>query len=269
MKTCAHPQCDLSSFTPNDHDTHRQEERPQQGLARARSQQQLAKTLWIMRKVVLESSHPDAPDKAYPEIMKLLPAGLTGLVFAALIAAIISSLASMMNSISTIFTIDIYAQFSKKAHSETGLVKTGRLVSLTAIIIAALVARPLLGQFDQAFQYIQEFTGFFTPGVVAIFMLAIFWKNTTANAAITAAFGSFLISTAFWVWLPSLPFIDRVGIVFLLCVVIGMLVSRLESKADHPDAIQHSSIDTSTSKSFNLASLVILMMLVALYATWW
>ncbi len=109
----------------------------------------------------------------------------------------------------------------------------------------------------------------FPLGVVAIFLLAIFWKNTTANAAITAAFGSFLISTAFWVWLPSLPFIDRVGIVFLLCVVIGMLVSRLESKADHPDAIQHSSIDTSTSKSFNLASLVILMMLVALYATWW
>ena len=211
----------------------------------------------------------DAPDKAYPEVMKLLPAGLTGLVFAALIAAIVSSLASMMNSISTIFTIDIYAQFSKKAHSETDLVKTGRLVSLTAIIIAALVARPLLGQFDQAFQYIQEFTGFFTPGVVAIFLLAIFWKKTTANAAIAAAFGSFLVSTAFWVWMPSLPFIDRVGIVFLLCVMTGMLVSRLESKTDHPDAIEHSSIDTSTSKSFNLASLVILMMLVALYATWW
>ena len=211
----------------------------------------------------------DAPDKAYPEVMKLLPAGLTGLVFAALIAAIVSSLASMMNSISTIFTMDIYSQFSKKQHSQTSLVTTGRLTSLTAIVIAAIVARPLLGQFDQAFQYIQEFTGFFTPGVVAIFLLAIFWKNTTANGAIAAAFGSFLMSTAFWLWMPSLPFIDRVGIVFLLCVAIGVAVSRLQGSGDHPDAIDHAAVDTSTTRSFNLASLTIGLMLIALYATWW
>ena len=211
----------------------------------------------------------DAPDKAYPEVMKLLPAGLAGLVFAALIAAIVSSLASMMNSISTIFTMDIYKQFSRKKHSETELVTTGRIVSLSAIITAAIVARPLLGNFDQAFQYIQEFTGFFTPGVVAIFLLAIFWKNTTANGAISAAFGSFFMSIAFWLWMPSLPFIDRVGIVFVLCLAVGMLVSRFEARGDHPDAIDHSAVDTSTTTGFNLAALTIVVMLVALYATWW
>eukprot|EP00903_Cladosiphon_okamuranus_P004255 g4253.t1 len=107
----------------------------------------------------------DAPDRAYPTVMNLLPAGILGLVFAALIAAIVSSLASMMNSISTIFTMDIYRHLGNKDHSEKQLVKIGRIVSLTAMVIAMIVARPLLGKFDQAFQYIQEFTGFFTPGV--------------------------------------------------------------------------------------------------------
>ena len=107
-----------------------------------------------------------ASDKAYPEVMKLLPVGIKGLVFAALIAAIVSSLASMMNSISTIFTMDIVAHYAKR--SEQQLVTVGRVTSLTALIVAVIVARPLLGNFDQAFQYIQEFTGFFTPGITAI-----------------------------------------------------------------------------------------------------
>lgn len=211
----------------------------------------------------------DAPDKAYPEVMKLLPAGLTGLVFAALIAAIVSSLASMMNSISTIFTMDIYLQFSKQRHTEAGLVTTGRIASLTAIVLAATVAQPLLGQFDQAFQYIQEFTGFFTPGVCAIFLLAVFWKNTTANGAIAAAISSALLSVALKLWWPALPFIDRVGIVFLACVAVGIVVSRLEATGDHANAIDYQAVDTSTTAGFNLASLTIVLMLVALYATWW
>jgi len=107
-----------------------------------------------------------APDHAYPEMMKLLPVGIKGLVFAALIAAILSSLGSMMNSISTIFTMDIYRSFRPET-SEKQLVVIGRSTALAAIIIAMIVARPLLGQFDQAFQYIQEFTGFFTPSCLA------------------------------------------------------------------------------------------------------
>lgn len=211
----------------------------------------------------------EAPDQAYPEMMKLLPTGIAGLVFAALIAAIVSSLASMMNSISTIFTMDIYAQFNRSEHSQTRLVTVGRTASLTAIVIAAIVARPLLGKFDQAFQYIQEFTGFFTPGVVAIFLLAIFWKRTTANGAIAAAIGSAIFSIVLKLYWPALPFIDRVGIVFLTCIAIGLFVSISERGGDHPDAIDYRAVDTSTSAGFNLASVVVVIMLVAIYVTWW
>jgi len=208
-----------------------------------------------------------APDKAYPEIMKLLPAGIMGLVFAALIAAIVSSLASMMNSISTIFTMDIVKHYGGR--SEQQLVTIGRATSLSALIIAAIVARPLLGNFDQAFQYIQEFTGFFTPGIVAIFLLAIFWKKATANGALAAAIGSAGFSVACKLYWPSLPFIDRVGLAFILCVIVGMLVSLMQSAGDHPDAIEYGEVDTSTSSGFNWASVVIILMLTGLYATWW
>ena len=218
--------------------------------------------------VVLAPDLP-APDKAYPELMKLLPVGLTGLVFAALIAAIVSSLASMMNSISTIFTLDIYAHIGSTAKTEKKLVAVGRTVSLSAIIVATIVARPLLGNFDQAFQYIQEFTGFFTPGVVAIFLLAIFWPKTTANGALGAAISSAVLSLGLKISWPALPFIDRVGIVFIFCIVIGMLISNMQDGRDQPGAIDYKSIDTTTSTSFNLASLVIFLMLTALYVTWW
>ena len=174
---------------------------------------------------VLLAPDLEAPDRAYPSIMTLLPAGILGLVFAALIAAIVSSLASMMNSIATIFTMDIYRHLIAAGKDEQHLVGVGRTVSLAAIVIALLVARPLLGNFDQAFQYIQEFTGFFTPGVCALFSLGIFWRRTTANGALAAAIGSAAFSIALKLLFPELPFIDRVGIVFLLCIATGMLVS--------------------------------------------
>jgi SSS family solute:Na+ symporter len=211
----------------------------------------------------------DLPDKAYPEVMKLLPVGLKGLVFAALIAAIVSSLASMTNSISTIFTMDMYAHFKPEQKSQKHLVTIGRTVAFSAMLIAMIVARPLLGNFDQAFQYIQEFTGFFTPGIVAIFLLGFFWKKTTANGALGAAIGSAVLSLGFKLLWPTLPFIDRVGIVFILCMVIGMLISRWGHGEEHPDAIEYSEIDTSTSGGFNWASLVIILMLAGLYIAWW
>ena len=211
----------------------------------------------------------DAPDRAYPTVMNLLPTGILGLVFAALIAAIISSLASMMNSISTIFTMDIYRHHRGAEHSEQQLVTVGRIVSLVAIVIAMTLAKPLLGNFDQAFQYIQEFTGFFTPGVCALFLLGFFWPSTTANGALATAIGSAVFSIAFKIGWPELPFIDRVGIVFLLCVAVGMLVSRLQDQGDHPDAVDYRTIDTVTTRGFNVAAATIVLMLAALYATWW
>lgn len=210
-----------------------------------------------------------APDKAYPEVMKLLPAGLKGLVFAALIAAIVSSLASMTNSISTIFTMDFYRHISGVDRSEARLVRIGRIVSFSALIIAVVVARPLLGNFDQAFQYIQEFTGFFTPGIVAIFLLGIFWNRATASGALAAAVGSAVLSLALKLAWPTLPFIDRVGLVFLLCVSIGMLVSYGWPAREAHRGIRYGEVDHSTSTSFNIAALVIVLMLTALYAAWW
>jgi len=241
----------------------------QKGIIFAAFLKMLMPVLVVLPGIAAVILAPDlsAPDKAYPEIMKLLPAGVMGLVFAALIAAIVSSLASMMNSISTIFTMDIVKHYGGR--SEQQLVTIGRATSLSALIIAAIVARPLLGNFDQAFQYIQEFTGFFTPGIVAIFLLAIFWKKTTANGALAAAIGSAVFSVACKLYWPSLPFIDRVGLAFVLCVILGMLVSQMQGAGDHPDAIEYDEVDTSTSSGFNWASVVIILMLTGLYATWW
>ena len=243
----------------------------QKGIVFAAFLKMLMPILVVLPGIAAVILAPDlsAPDKAYPEVMKLLPAGLTGLVFAALIAAIVSSLASMMNSISTIFTMDVYSHMVGAGITEGHLVTVGRTVSLSAIIVAAIVSRPLLGNFDQAFQYIQEFTGFFTPGVVAIFLLAIFSKKTTAEGALAAAIGSAVLSLGFKILWPALPFIDRVGIAFVLCVVIGMLISRLQGAGEQSGAINYKEVDISTTTNFNLASLVIALMLTGLYVTWW
>jgi len=211
----------------------------------------------------------EAPDRAYPTVMRLLPTGLLGLVFAALIAAIVSSLASMMNSISTIFTMDFYRHHVNRGADEQKLVRIGRTVSLTAMVIAMIVAKPLLGNFDQAFQYIQEFTGFFTPGVCALFLVGIFWKRTTANGALGMAIGSAVFSLGFKLLWPELPFIDRVGAVFILCVVTGIVVSLLERAGEHPNAIDYGAVDTRTTSGFNWAALGVVLMLTALYAVWW
>ena len=243
----------------------------QKGIAFAAFLKMLMPLLVVLPGVAAVILAPDlgAPDQAYPEVMKLLPVGLKGLVFAALIAAIVSSLASMINSISTIFTIDLYAHFVGHRKSEQALVRVGRLVSLSAMAIAMVVARPLLGQFDQGFQYIQEFTGFFTPGIVAIFLLAIFWKKTTANGALTAGIGSAVLSLALKLAWPTLPFIDRVGLVFLLCVALGVAVSLIGGGRVQPNAIEYRNVDHSTSGGFNLAALVIVVMLAAFYIAWW
>ncbi len=207
-------------------------------------------------------------DQAYPSLMTLMPVGLKGIIFAALVAAIVSSLASMTNSVSTIFTMDIYKDRNPDK-SQHHYVKVGRIVSLLALIIAMVVAKPLLGQFDQAFQYIQEFTGFFTPGIVALFALGMFWKKTTANGGLVAAVGSAVFSLAFKLLLPELPFMDRVGIVFLLCVGLAVIVSLFEGKGDHEHAVQLNDINFKTSSVFNVGSVALTIVVAAFYITWW
>jgi len=208
------------------------------------------------------------PDQAYPSLMTLMPVGLKGVIFAALVAAIVSSLASMTNSVSTIFTMDIYKD-KRPNEPQQHYVKVGRTVSVVALVIAMLAAKPLLGQFDQAFQYIQEFTGFFTPGICALFVLGMFWKNTTANGGLAAALGSFLLSIVFRQFWPELPFIDRVGIVFLLCVGLAVLISLYEKKGVHENAVALDEVNFGTSKGFNVAAIAVVFLLVAFYSAWW
>ncbi len=210
----------------------------------------------------------DAPDQAYPEMMKLLPIGVKGLVFAALIAAILSSLGSMMNSISTIFTMDIYRAMRTEA-SEEKLVMTGRIVAFCSMIIAIVIARPLLGNFPQAFQFIQEFTGFFTPGIVVIFLLGLFWKGATADSALVAGIGSFLLSIVFRQYWPELPFIDRVGIVFVLCGILAVALSILRPNQKADNTIETEDVDYSVKTSFVIGSICVTAIVSALYIIWW
>ncbi|QDH71238.1 sodium/solute symporter [Lysobacter alkalisoli] len=208
------------------------------------------------------------PDAAYPMMMSLLPAGALGLVFAALIAAIVSSLASMTNSISTIFTLDFY-QRHDQGHDQGRIVRTGRIVAAVAMLVAVLAARPLLGSFDQAFQYIQEYTGFFTPGIVAIFLLGLFWKRANEAGALAAAIGSFALSIVLKLAWPSLPFIDRVGLVFLLAVALAMIVSLVASHMPRKQVVRPAEVDYRTDATFNIGALAVIAILVALYALFW
>ena len=209
-----------------------------------------------------------SPDQAYPSAMTLLPVGIKGLVFAALLAAIVSSLASMCNSISTIFTVDVAPMLGLATDDGTSGVRLGRIVAVCAMGIAMIAAKPLLGNFEQVFQYIQEFTGFFTPGIVAIFMLGLFWSRTTATAALLAAIASAALSLLFKLYLPELPFMDRVGLVFLLCAGIGIVWS-LARPLPQPGFVDPSGVSFSTSQGFNLSALVVTLILVFFYAIWW
>jgi SSS family solute:Na+ symporter len=218
------------------------------------------------------------PDEAYPMMMQLLPPGLLGLVFAALIAAIIASTASKINSIATIFTLDIYAKLkSDKAPSEQKLVLVGRLAATAAIVIAMLTARPLLGSLDQAFQYIQEFSGFVTPGITVIFLLGLFWPRATEAGALSGAIASVVLSFLFWFpsdWggvamLNAVPFMNRMAIVFFASLALAVLVSLARPAAEGSNLITMKGVDFSTTRGFKIASALIVVILVGLYAYFW
>jgi len=219
------------------------------------------------------------PDEAYPTMMRLLPPGLLGLVFAALIAAIIASTASKINSIATIFTLDIYAKIRRQPtrveehkgdrSSERHLVLVGRVTATIAIVIAILTARPLLGQSDQAFQFIQEFTGFFTPGITVIFLLGLFWKRANEAGAIAAAVASVLLSWLLKMVWASLPFMDRMSVVFLAAAALAIIVSLLTPAAADADTIETQDLSFATRRGFNHGAVAVVLVLVALYATWW
>jgi SSS family solute:Na+ symporter len=233
------------------------------------------------------------PDEAYPAMMRFLPPGILGLVFSALVAAIVASTASKINSIATIFTLDLFARFDggnrkrevevdpatgtalespdepRSQAEERRLVMVGRIAAVGAVIVAVLAARPLLGNSDQAFQFIQEFTGFFTPGIVVIFLLGLFWRRATEAGAIAAAVGSVALSWLGKSYWAELPFMDRMGLVFLASLVLAVIVSLLGPRRGETNLIVTKDVSYRTPASFNIASVGVILILIAFYATWW
>jgi SSS family solute:Na+ symporter len=216
------------------------------------------------------------PDHAYPTLLNLLPPGLKGLAFAALTAAIVASLAGKANSIATIFSLDIYKKFFHRGASETQLVRTGRWTVIVSMVIASVVA-PALSTLDQAYQFIQEYVGFISPGVLAIFLLGFFWKRTTSAAALAAALLTIPLSTLlkylpYWTGgvFPDYPFLDRMTIVFvfLMALMVTMSLADRRSKTQ-PAVIQIDPAMFRTSPSFIVGSVLILGILTALYTVFW
>ncbi len=216
------------------------------------------------------------PDHAYPTLLNLLPSGLKGLAFAALTAAIVASLAGKANSISTIFSLDIYKKFFSKEATERELVRTGRWAVVIAMVLACLVA-PALRTLDQAYQFIQEYVGFISPGVLAIFLLGFLWKRTTSTAALAAALLTIPLSTVLkflprWTGgaFPDYPFLDRMSIVFV--VLVGMMVMMSLVRRDPKAQGQVFVIDPSSfrcSPAFVAGSVLIIGILTALYTVFW
>ena len=229
------------------------------------------------------------PDNAYPVLLNLLPMGLKGLSFAALTAAIVASLAGKANSISTIFTLDIYKKYINRDADERTQVRMGRIVVVVAMVIAIAISDSLGIDKKGGFQFIQEYTGFVSPGIFAIFILGFFWKKANSKGALAAIIGGFVLSIVFK-FLPAwgvdlsflsgmgfaapnrvtgiyeIPFLDRMGFVFIFCVLIMALL------ADKKNNLKGLEVDSSmfvTSRTFTIGAIIILSILTALYTIFW
>jgi len=218
-------------------------------------------------------------DNAAPWLIgNFIPPGLKGLVLAALAAAIVSSLASMLNSTATIFTMDIYQPYINKSASQSRLVNVGRITAAVALLIAIFLA-PQLKNLGQAFQFIQEYTGVVSPGILAVFLLGLFWRKTTNNAAIWGVVLSIPIALYFKVapkgWSEGLffidmPFLDQMFWTLIITSAIMVLISYLENKgADHEKSIAISRQLFATKPGFNISAFIIMVILTFLYAMFW
>jgi SSS family solute:Na+ symporter len=249
----------------------------------------------ISEQHLLTTSGVQDPNKAYPALLGLLPVGLKGLSFAALTAAIVASLAGKANSIATIFTYDIYKKAFETNVSERKMVIIGKITVVVSMLIAVLlslaVGDALMGEGKQGFQYIQEYTGFVSPGIFAMFILGFFWKKTTSNAALFATIGGFLMSVFLkflpgWVDLSPLysvgwavanssgvfeiPFMDRMSIVFIFCMLGMYIISMYEtSKGVIAKGLEIDAKMFRVSTPFAVGSLIIVTLLVALYSAFW
>ncbi|MFY7912647.1 MAG: sodium:solute symporter family transporter [Emticicia sp.] len=212
-------------------------------------------------------------DRAYPVLLNLLPVGLKGLSFAALTAAVVASLAGKANSISTIFTLDVFKPYFAKDMSEKKLVVVGRIVIIIAMVLAIVIS-PFMGiEKKGGFQFIQEMTGLLSPGIFAAFIMGFFWKKTNSAGAFFAIVGGFLIALAMHNnWLPgtdwsAIPFLDRMGWVFVICVVVMFILSLVL-----PDEKKGLEIDATmfkTTTGFAVGAVIVIITIISLYTYFW
>lgn len=218
-------------------------------------------------------------DNAYPWLVsKFIPVGVKGLVLAALAAAILSSLASMLNSTATIFTMDIYKPYINKSANDKKMVTVGRITAAVALIIAVVIA-PQLQNVGQVFQYIQEYTGVVSPGILAVFLAGLFWKKATNKGAIWGVLASIPIALYFKVgpngWIDNslfvtLPFMHQMMTTCILSFIVIVIVSYYDGKGqDSPQAIKITSNIFKTTKSFNIGALIIISITALLYIIFW
>jgi SSS family solute:Na+ symporter len=210
-------------------------------------------------------------DNASPWLIKtIIPIGLKGLILASLAAAIVSSLASMINSTSTIFTMDIYKSLINKQATDDQMVKVGRISSFVALMIALVIA-PQLGSLGQVFQFIQEYTGVVSPGILAVFLMGLFYKKATNNAAILGVLISIPIAMYFKIapdswFIVNIPFMHQMLITCLGTIFIIFAISYVEGNKDNPKAIHLSKELFKTSTTFNISAFVVFLITVFLYS---
>ena len=214
-------------------------------------------------------------DNAYPWLISsFIPVGLKGLVVAALAAAIISSLASMLNSASTIFTMDFFKPYiapkmEQKRDKAVNLVNVGRLSAAIFLLVACLIA-PLLGSVGQMFQYIQEYTGLVSPGILALFLLGLFWKKTNNKGAIVGVIASIPIALALKFLPIDMPFLDQMFYTCILTMAIIVMVSLATCPTDDdPKGISLVADYFKTDRIFHLCTYAICIILVVIYTVFW
>jgi len=209
------------------------------------------------------------PDNAYSILLNLLGPGLKGLAFAALTAAIVASLAGKANSISTIYSLDIYKNFFNKEADDRTVVRMGRIVIIVAFAIALLIS-PALKSLGQGFAYIQEFTGFISPGIVAMFLMGFFWKRANSNGALAATLASIPLSALFKYTVPDMPFMNRMAVVFVICLALIILFGLIDPKTkNNPKALKVEPGMFRLSNGFIVGMLLTMGVLAALYIVYW
>ena len=217
---------------------------------------------------VLQMGMINSPEEAYPWFIRnFIPTGIKGLFFVALIAAIISSISSMGNSTATLFTIDIYKRFINKEASDKTLVNIGRFVTFAAFTITLIAAIPILGGFDQAFLYIQEYSALIYPGIVIVLSLGLLWKRASSTAAIWTAIITVPLGLLLKICMPDVAFQFRVGYVFMIEFVLFVVISLNSKKKIRCNCV--SDIDKEAMLKWGkiFGALSIIIIIVTLYVT--